>query len=325
MNSKIKVLSKVGRLKSDLTQVEASDEESTNLEASKSNDSHLDIQRLKHESEARTFKLIDGKDWNIVSSEPDSETTFFQDGHSAMSIISVIGSKGSGKSSLLNSIARKEVFQTNQSSPTGSVFNLKHVTRGIDIYSDHHRMLLDCQPVLAASVFEDFLTGHSNSQFPKNSQLSDPSISCQIISLQLATFLIATSDYVIVTSQWLIDIHLIKLIASAIMMIGEDNIRAKIIIYSNDERVSDKRFEEIIENSLGQNKIHKYFHSKEELINYVTTYSSEKCESYMKDPSTFTGRNWLTSCRRLWNTTIKNSSMFSDYASQLVATSNINF
>lgn len=326
MSSKIKVLSKVGRLKSDLTQIEASDEESSNLEVSKPANSHFDIHRLKYESEAKAFKLIDDIDWNIVSTEPSSEATFFQDGHSAMSVISVIGSRGSGKSSLLNSIARKEVFQTYYSPSTScSAFNLKHITRGIDVYSNHHRMLLDCQPFLAASVLEDFLTGHSNSQFPKNSQISDPLISCQMISLQLATFLIATSDYVIVTCKWLIDTHLLKLIASAIMMIGEDNLRAKIIIYSNDKRVGDNSFKQIIENCLGQNKIHKYFDSKDELIDYVTTYSSEKCESYAKDPSTFTGRNWLSSCRRLWSTTIKNSSMFSDYASQLLNTSNINF
>lgn len=324
MSSKIKVLSKVGRLKSDLGQVEVSDEESFNLETSIPTNSYFDIKRLKHESEAKAFKLIDDKEWNIVSTEPNSEATFFQDGHSAMSIISVIGSRGSGKSTLLNSIARKEVFQTHQSPSTSSTFNSKHITRGIDVYSNHHRMLLDCQPLLSAPVLEDFLTGHSNSQFPKNSQISDPLISCQMISLQLATFLIATSDYVIVTCQWLIDVHLLKLIASAIMMIGEDNLRAKIIIFSNDKRVDDNKFKQIIENSLGQNKIHKYFHSNDELIDYVTTYSTEKCESYAKDPSTFTGRNWLSSCRRLWNTTIKNSSMFSDYASQLLTISNLN-
>jgi hypothetical protein len=118
---------------------------------------------------------------------------------------------------------------------------------------------------------------------------------------------------------------LLKLVASAIMMIGEDNLRAKIIIYSNDKRVDGNKFKQIVENSLGPNKIHRYFYSRDELIEYVTTYSSEKCESYAKDPTTFTGRNWLSSCRRLWNTTIKNSSMFSDYAAQLLTTSNINF
>lgn len=325
MSSRIKVLSK-GRSKPNSTQVEASDEDSEllSLETVLPVQSTFDFNRLKHESEAKTFKLIDEKDWNIVSAEPSSETTFFQDGHSAMSIISVVGTKGSGKSSLLNSIARKEAFKTYNSCSTNSQrLNVRHVTSGIDVNSSHHRMLLDCQPFLAASILDDFLSGHSNSQFPKNSQIADPVISCHMISLQLATFLIATSDYVVITCRWLIDIHLLKLIATAIMMIGEDNLRAKIIIYSVDKRVTTQQFKLLVESTLGRHKVHKYFNNETELIDYITPYSSEKCESYTKDPSTFTGRNWLLSCRRLWNATIRNSSMFSDYALQLLTTSNI--
>lgn len=318
----IKVLSKNDRVKTELTQPEASDEDSEAIQIDPNPVSSLDLGGLKHASEANTFKLIDDREWNIATSEPNSETTFFADGHSAMSLISVIGSKGVGKSSLLNKIARKEIFKTYKTSPRSSHIesskvNVKHITKGIDIHSTHHRILLDCQPLLATSVLEDFLSGHSSSQFPKNTLISDPLTSCHMISLQMATFLIATSDYVIIMAKWLIDVHLLKLISSAIMMIGKDNLRAKFIIYSEDEKVHDKRFKLMVDSSLGTNRVEKYFSNENELLNYVGPYSSEKCELYQKDPSTFTGKNWLASCQRLWNTTIRNSSMFSDYALQI--------
>lgn len=327
MCSHIKVLSKTDRLRSDATPVEASDEESSSF--------HLDFNpissnidqnfhRLKHESEAKTFKLIDEKEWNIATSEPSDETTFFADGHSAMSIISVIGAKGVGKSTLLNKIARKEAFKTYKSSRSGHHINVKHVTKGIDIHSTHHRMLLDCQPMLASSVLEDFLTGYSNSQFPRNSQISDPLTSSHMISLQLATFLIATSDYVVIMTKSLIDVHLLKLISSAIMMIGEDSLRAKFILFSEDPRVHDTTCKVVMDIGLGKNRIDKYFSNESELLDYIGPYSTGKCELYQKDPSTFTGKKWLSSCQRLWNSTIKNSSMFSDYATQLYAANNTN-
>lgn len=317
MSSQIKVLSKSDRARREHT----SDDESESLQLETSAQQTLDlcsVFKLKLGREATTFKLIDEKEWNIVTSEPSTETTFFTDGHSAMSILSVIGPKGVGKSTLLNKLARKEAFKTYVSSPrSSSAIHMQHVTRGIDIHSTHHRMLLDCQPLLASSVLDDFLSGRSNSQFPKNSQISDPLISCQMISLQLATFLIATSDYVIIMTNWLIDVHLLRLISSAIMMIGEDNLRARFIMFSEDPRIHGSKFKSLVDNFLGKGRIEKFLSNEEELYSHIAPYSSEKCELYHREPATFTGKNWLSSCQRLWNSTIKNSSMFTDYALQL--------
>jgi len=327
MTSQIRVLSKFDRSLNDPTQT--TDPE--RLPASGSSDtvsrfhSRGSICRLKHESEARSFKLIDSSEWNIASSEPSSEATFFADGHSAMSIVSVIGAKGIGKSTLMNKIAGREVFETYQTSKqSNNPIKLRHVTRGIDIHSTHHRILLDCQPLLAVSVLEDFVSGQSSSQFSKSNPASDPTTSSHIISLQLVTFLIATSDYVIIMSKWLIDVHLLKLISSAIMMIGEDNLRAKFIIYSADKTVHDKNLKHLIEDCLGMGRIEGYVDNIDKLLDLITPYSSEKCDRYHKDPTTFSGKNWLSSCQRLWNTTIRNSSMFSDYALQILSTSNLN-
>lgn len=326
MSSHIKVLSKVQRPNSELAQHDGGSQETFESSPVDSPTNHpvidLSAFKLKHESEAKTFKLIDDREWNIVASEPSSETSFFVNGHSAMSIISVIGPKGVGKSTLLNKIARKEAFKTYQSTESSPRINLSHITRGINIHSTHHRMLLDCQPLLASSVLDDFLSGYSCSQFPKNSQVSDPLTSCHMISLQLATFLIATSDYVIIMTNWLIDVNLLKLISSAIMMIGEDNLRTKFVAFSKDKRIHSKKFKALVDGCLGKGRVEKFFDDEQELFYHIAPYSSEKCELYHKDPSTFTGKNWLSSCQRLWNTTIKNSSMFSDYALHLSSANN---
>lgn len=309
-------------LKSDRSKREplpTSDEENDSNQVSLQTDIGL-LFKIKPQDDARPFKLIDDRDWNIVPTEPVSETSYFTEGHSAMSIVSVIGTKGVGKSSLLNKLARKDIFSTYNSVPNRFQSNsvkFNHITRGVDVYSNHHRMFLDCQPLLASSILEDFLVGRSNSQFSKTTQISDPLISCQMISLQLATFLIATSDYVVIMVSWLIDVHLLRLIASAVMMIGEDNVRTKFIMFSHDSRVHQEDFKKMIENFLGKDRVHRFVSDEEELHRLIAPYSSEKCAIHQKDPTTFTGKNWLSSCQRLWNITIKNSSMFLDYANQL--------
>lgn len=325
MSSQIKVLSKLDSSKP-CPQVESvcneETESSDELKYSKL-DVMLGFHQLKQASEAETFKLIDDKEWNLTSKVPHSEKTFFDDGHSAMSIISVIGLQGVGKSTLLNTIAGKEAFKTHKSTSISNEsnegkLNVRHVTRGVDIHSTHHRILLDCQPLLSSSVLEDFLTGHSSSlPNQKNAQTVDAMTNCHMISLKLTTFLIATSDYVIIMSNWLIDIDLLKLIGTAIMMIGEDKLRAKLIVYSKDKKVHDKRFKQMIDCCLGRNRIDKYFDDDEELIKYIAPYSSEKCDFYRNMPSTFSGRNWLSSCQVMWDSKIRNSSMFDSYSTQL--------
>lgn len=268
---------------------------------------------LKHEDEARAFKLIDDINWDIATSEPTSESSFFENGHSAMSIISVIGPQAVGKSDLLNKIVKKKVFKTRDKTTVSA----KHLTRGVDVYSNHHRIILDCQPLLSSSILDDFLSGASLSQFPKDSQISEALTSTYMISLQLVTFLMATSDYVILMSNWMVDLNLLKLLNTAIMLIGEGNLRAKLIFYSRNDKIHDERFKQIVESMLGRDKVDRFFLHVDELIEYINPYSSHKCDLYQKDPATFSGRNWLSSCQRLWNNTIRNSSMFSDYAFQL--------
>lgn len=320
MSSQIKVLTKPTKGK--FLEDEQDEEPEKQSEPTTQTENDLDMFYLKPEDEAGTFKLIDDKEWNIASTEPTSETIYFTQGHSALSIISVVGAKGVGKSRLLNKLAGKEAFETYQTisrknSNSGQKLHLKHITRGIDVHSTYHRMLLDCQPLNATSILEDFLLGHSSSPFPRHTLASDPFISCQMISLQLATFLIASCDYLIILQKWLVDVHLLKLLSSAVMMIGEDNLRVKLIVFSPDERVDNDKMKRVFEAGVGKLMVEAYFDNEDELVRYVTAYSSLKCDLYRDDPSKFTGKSWLESCQRIWNTTIKNSSMFSDYAINL--------
>ena len=317
MQSQIKLLSKNDRPKqidSANQSISAVSPLSTHLSTSKPHPtSGLSLPTLKHSADARPFKLIDSKEWNVASCEPPSEATFFSEGNSAMSIISVLGPRGVGKSSLLNRIARRQVFETYNRTK----YHARHTTRGIDVYSTYQRILLDCQPLNATSVLEDFLTGESNSQFSKSTLSIDSLTCCHMISIQLATFLITVSDHIIIMLNWLVDIHFLKTISTAIMLIGEDNIRARFVIYSQDCNTKTERFKKLIGHCLGSGRIEKFLDNEQELIAHVIPYSSEKCEQCRKDPPTYTGKNWLNSCQKLWNTTIKNSSMFSDYALQL--------
>lgn len=276
--------------------------------------------------DALTIKLIDEKDWNIINSVPN-EFVYFHQGHPALNIISVIGGHGSGKSTLLNKIANKTVFNTfgDNSTPssTGSNKNhhqtcqqkniTKHVTRGIDLYPAHERILLDCQPLLSSSILEQQLTYKSPNPLSQTSLVKDPITLSYIVSLQLTTFLFAISDYVILVNKWLIDVNILKLISTALMIIGEGNLRSKFIIYAEDERLQTT-LKPTLDSLFGRNIIDNVFCDDKDLVNYVKKYSAEKCQKFRSDSTPFTGKNWLESCQRVWVHSIKNSSMFADYA-----------
>lgn len=281
--------------------------------------------QLKHESEANTFKLINERDWNIVNHEPSSETQFFCDGHPLMSVISVIGSVGVGKSSLLNKIANKYAFETHRGKTaidggSPNKIQTRHLTKGVDIHVTHHRILLDCQPILSRSVLEDFMSGYSGCQFGCE---NDPLTNMQMISLQLTAFLIATCDYVVIMNKFLVDANLMQLIGSALMMLGEGNYKAKLIMFSNDDKaVCERKFKDLTSSCLGMNQVDRYFSDERDLINYISSYTSEKCDQIAKDPTGLRGRKWLAYSRKLWSQTIKESSLFSDYAMQVERSNN---
>lgn len=288
-------------------------------------DDPLSAFQLKHESEARTFKLIDEKNWNIIGSEPSSETQFFCDGNPQMSVISCIGPIGVGKSSLLNRVALKYAFETHEGvaisskvSPASKARTIRNLTRGLDVHVTHHRILLDCQPMLCPSVAADFMSGHSGSQFKREFfHLNDPQTCSHMISLQLAAFLIATCDYVVVMSKWLVDSNLLQLIGSALMLLGEGNYKAKLIMFCEDDAVSGRKFRDLTNICLGMNQVDRFFSNERELINYISSYSSEKCNQLDKEPTGLSGRKWLANSRKLWCQTIKDSSLFTDYAQQV--------
>lgn len=264
------------------------------------------------------FKLIDDKDWNLISCAPSTETAIFNNGHSAINIVSVIGLQGAGKSNLMNSLAERVIFPTHRSIKEVKNFaSLRHVTRGVDILATYDRILLDSQPMLSASSLDNIY----NQLTPTNRKFihCDPLTQNYMISLKLATFLIAISDFVIIVSKWNIDVHLLKLIATALLMIGDDNLKAKFIMYSDNEEIHNQSIKKIVDGCLGLNRIEKYSSNVDDVRRHVSSYSTEKCEMYRKDPFTFTGKNWLSSCQRVWEMSIKNSSMFADYEQRLLA------
>ncbi|XP_027203157.2 uncharacterized protein LOC113797043 [Dermatophagoides pteronyssinus] len=77
----------------------------------------------------------------------------------SFSIVSAVGLDGVGKSSLLNSLAQFNVFETRKMmSEKNRETPLNHVTNGIDMHITCERLfLLDTQPLLSASVLENLI------------------------------------------------------------------------------------------------------------------------------------------------------------------------
>lgn len=284
--------------------------------------------KLKHESEARTFKLINAKNWTIVDSEPVSESHFFSDGNPAMSVIATVGPFGVGKSDLLNKLAHKRAFRTHHPRQPSrgddagpSRMHTSHTTRGVDIHVTHHRILLDCQPLLSASVEEDFLSGRSHSPFRDSFGSLEPDISSCTISLQLVAFLLATCDYLVIMIKALDDSSLLQLIGLALRMRGETSDRAKLVIFNEDKAVCGREFGELANKHLGANTVDRLFHDQRELLIYISSYTNDKCEKLARDSSRLIGREWLAYASDLWYETI-NASVFADNAKQLQRTIN---
>lgn len=81
----------------------------------------------------------------------------------------------------------------------------QNCTSGIDAYVTKNRIiLLDCQPILSSSV------AYSASQ-KRIGQLIDPSsIDNEIVSLQLAAFLLSVCHVVLLVQDWFFDPNIFK-------------------------------------------------------------------------------------------------------------------
>lgn len=196
-------------------------------------------------------------------------------------IVGAVGLDGVGKSTLLNTIANRNVFKThcnvvedrrnmtapstaNKGGNSGQDNPLSHVTNGVDLHITAERLfLLDTQPLLSASILDEFLrnTGTGTSMFTSGGpnfnhhhhhhhnhtangsgafslssvmgfDITEPENFSYIYSMQLLTFMFSICDHlVLVLDSHSLDVYLLKLVASSLMMVGETVPKANLIIY----------------------------------------------------------------------------------------------
>lgn len=169
-----------------------------------------------------------------------------------------------------------------------------------------------------------------------------------IYSLQMLTFLITICDHVILVLDSLtLDAHLFKLLATALMMVGDaDMSKTNIIIYlktfnkqmvANAEKnyqhnlnkpfldQNEKKFESLFKNTIKTllgTSVNIDFICNDESLLTTTVLRPPHSRSLVKDQSCSTisyqsERLWFHSIQRFWDISIRKSTLFSDYARYL--------
>ncbi|RWS21448.1 SMG9-like protein [Leptotrombidium deliense] len=269
------------------------------------------------ENTPKVMKLLEVESWSFLE-HPVVDYLFGENvssGSGGFNVVSAVGLQSVGKSSTLNKIAASNVFKTHFDSEDDSI--LKHVTHGLNLHITKERLfLLDTQPLLSASILDEYLKSSLNMN-NISSDISEPETYVYITSLQLVSFLLAICDYVIVVSDWSLDFHLIKLISTAIMMVGTAAHRAEIIWYSpKGFEGSYKKTVKTLESLLGS-EIVTVVEAGDDL-NLLSTVmklpTRRHTNSAAASRSHSCEKSWLVSAQRFWETSIKKSTLYSDYA-----------
>ncbi|KAI1295414.1 Protein SMG9 [Halotydeus destructor] len=259
-------------------------------------------------------ELIDGHDWSFCE-QAVSEYMLGDSVNSGYNVITVIGKQSSGKSSLLNMIAGRDVFKTHSRKSNRTADILQHVTSGVDLFITRERQfLLDPQAVLSASLLDDYI----NNSIPQSTLANDvtePENFHYVMSLQLLSFLFTICDHMVVASDWEIDIHLVKLIATALMITDGSN-QANITWYIKKEidPVELKGISETLELLLGRGIVTVINGKEKDLIRTVVKKRRRESPEQGVKGLPSSEKSWLVSAARYWESSVKKSTLFTDYA-----------
>ncbi|CAI6349731.1 unnamed protein product [Macrosiphum euphorbiae] len=128
-------------------------------------------------------------------------------------VIGCLGLQGVGKSTLMSDIANKpNLFATSTSEYLETTQNC---TAGIDAYITKNRIiLLDCQPILSSSV----AYSASHKRMGQSIDQSGLLVDNEMISLQLAAFLLSVCHVVLLVQDWFFDPNIFKILQTAEML-----------------------------------------------------------------------------------------------------------
>lgn len=126
--------------------------------------------------------------------------------------------------------------------------------------------------------------------------------------------MINVCDYVIIVVDWLIDIHLVKLVATAVMMVGDSSQKAELIWYctNKDAGYNSRCIQSLLGRGLCVNVI---IGDEKALINAVMRSRSKRIAHDGFHTSLHSSeRSWLMSSQRIWENSIRKSTLYTDYA-----------
>lgn len=249
------------------------------------------------------IKLIDPLTWCL--NESLAAEYMIPDGplSACFKVVSVVGTQSCGKSQVMNALAGCNVFRCHGNDTDSNL--LQHVTKGIDMWITPERMfLLDSQPLLSASILDDFI----NSSIPVQSifpaDLSEADL-LYITSLHVVSFLLSVSDCLIVANDWLLDPHLVKLIATAIAMIGTTPHQLNIIWFHDRElsKPEAKELDQSLSSLFGRGSVSLIHGDSDELVRSVMRLNTGR--ENLLYPAAVTEKSWLLSAQRFWDNLVK--------------------
>lgn len=259
------------------------------------------------------LKLIDPQKWCLNS---DLLTEYIvPDGllSSCFKVVSVVGTQSSGKSKLMNAVAgRNGIFPCHGSDDRTNL--LQHVTKGIDMMITAERMfLLDSQPLLSSSVLDDFINSSIPVQSIFPSDLSETDL-LFITSVHIVYFLMSVSDCLIVTNDWLLDVHLVRLISTSISLMDRllPASRQINIIWYYQRELNETDVREI------QQALSHMIGGASAIVTLIHGDEDALVRKVMRTGRVFgkvpvTEKEWLVSAQRLWDNLVKKPSMYSEF------------
>lgn len=146
----------------------------------------------------------------------DGITEFMTD-NTDFIVIGVFGLQNAGKSTIINALAKlwpeeEDIFRVQTFEHQ---MLAEHCTNGIDIYINARRfILLDCQPLLSASVMDRTI------QLEKKytSEFNSTENTMEVHSLQQIGFLFSVCHTVLMVQDWFTDFNLIRMVMAAEML-----------------------------------------------------------------------------------------------------------
>lgn len=176
---------------------------------------------------------------------------------------------------------------------------------------------LPFQPLLSTSLLDEFIKSSTPATSIAN-EIAEPETYIYALSLQLLSFLFVVCDHLVVVCDWSIDIHLIKLIATAQMLNGQMSTQANLIWFLKSKVKNDEltALEDTLDAILGKDSARIVNGDESELMCAVmkTPSKVDGDLQIVKNGPTTSEKSWLQAATRYWETSIKKSTLFSDYA-----------